>query len=145
MARETAPKIDFRIVYAPGSLAHDASAAASVSEVRAAQPCAAQRRVATIAEAFAGNGSAATRTDGRRSGWGGYAGRGREAAASRDATGLRAAGISSAGKCGDGPRAGSGGMRGGQPCGPAVLRGAAGTRRGGTGRVGAGAAFDQCV
>src|SRR5260370_5058893 len=145
MARETAPKIEFRIVYAARSLALDESAAAAVSEVRAARSGAAQRRAATIAEAFAGNGSAATRTDGRRSGWGGYAGRGREAEASRDAAGLRAAGISAAGECGDGPPAGSGRMRGGQPCGPSVLRGAAGPRRGGTGRVGAGAAFDQCV
>src|ERR1700737_3643155 len=145
MARETAPKIDFRIVYAPGTLTLNESAVALVSEVRAAQPGAAQWRVATIAGAFAGNGSAATGIDDRRRGWGGYAGHRREATASGNATGLRAARISSAGECGDGARAGSGRMRGGQPGGPAMLRGAAGTRRGGAGCVGAGTAFDQCV
>src|SRR5260370_41962962 len=104
MARETAPKIDFRIVYAPGPLALDESAASLVSEVRAAQHGAAQRRVATIAKAFAGNGSAPTRIDRRRRGWGGYAALVRETAARREAAGLRAAGISSAGECGNGLR-----------------------------------------
>src|SRR5258708_36835850 len=102
MARETAPAIDFRIVYTPGSLALDESAVALVSEVRAAQPGAAQRRVATIAEAFAGNGSSATRIDGGRRGWGGCAGCWREGGAGRGAGGAGAAGSCFAGESGGG-------------------------------------------
>src|SRR6266404_9834214 len=102
MGGEILPAIDFRDVYPAGALAHDACAAAFVSEVWAAEVGAGQRRVAIAAAAIAGHGSAFAGIAGGGSGRRGYAGSGREAAASRAAAGVRAAGVFPAGECGNG-------------------------------------------
>src|SRR6266446_4811061 len=142
MAGESLPAIDFWVVYPAGALAHDAGAAAFVSEVWAAEVGAGQRGAASLAEAIAGDGSAAAGIAGGGSGRRGYSSDGREAAASGNVAGVRAARIFPAGECGDGASAGSGRMRGGQPGGAAVLWGATGPRGRGRGRGGAGSALD---
>src|SRR5258707_4593348 len=145
MALEILPAVDFRGVHASGSLAQDAIATAAVSAVWAAEIGATQRWFEIIAEAFAGDGSAAAATAGSGTGCRGYAGNRRKAPASRDVARLRAARILSAGECSDGPGAGRRGLRSGQPGGPALLRRPAGTRRRGRWSAGAGAALHQCV
>src|SRR6266853_6867917 len=129
MVRETLPPINFCALYASGSAARDAPAAAVLSK-GTAEIGAGQRCVAIFAEPFAGHGSATAGFAATGSGRGGDAGDRRKAPASGDAVGLRAARIFSAGERGNGAGAGGGRMRSCQPGGAAVLRGAADTRWG---------------
>src|SRR5258708_33738801 len=109
MARESLPATDFRVVYAAGALAHDAMAAAFVSEVWTAEIGAGQRRVASVAEAIAGHGSAAAGIARSRGGRRGYACSRREAAAGAGGARVRGARNVFAGGFGGGGGAARGG------------------------------------